>query len=215
MLTILGGELAAPATGRRHNRLHSDDPNRCPFTAMNKLLGWIAVLAAPFGPGPAQANDAALQRCRAVAESAARLACYDALPIPGPAPGVAPVAAANAGANTVATTQIHAAAPGATTLSTTTLRAAPVAANEAGFGLEQKRDEQLKVIVSRILGPVEGWGPRTKFRLENGQLWQVSDDSTAVYNLQSPKVKIERAVLGGFEMELEGAKRAPRVKRLE
>jgi hypothetical protein len=100
-------------------------------------------------------------------------------------------------------------------LSTTTLRAAPVAATEAGFGLEQKRDEQLKVIVSRIVGPVEGWGPRTRFRLENGQVWQVSDDSTAVYNLKSPNVKIERAVLGGFEMEIEGAKRAPRVKRVE
>jgi hypothetical protein len=173
---------------------------------------WIALGA---GASSAIANDNALQRCRAMTESAARLACYDALPIAGAVAGVAANAAATAGANSVATTQLNAAAPGATTLSTTTLRAAPVAATEAGFGLEQKRDEQLKVIVSRIVGPVEGWGPRTRFRLENGQVWQVSDDSTAVYNLKSPNVKIERAVLGGFEMEIEGAKRAPRVKRVE
>jgi hypothetical protein len=167
---------------------------------MNKLLGSITVLPIAFLVVSARANDLPLQRCRAIADSAARLVCYDAVPI------------ANAVANAVANSVANA---GATTVSTTTLRAAPVAATEAGFGLEQKRDDQLKMIVSRIVGPVEGWGPRTKFRLENGQVWQVSDDSNAVYNLKSPTVKIERAILGGFEMEIEGAKRAPRVKRVE
>jgi hypothetical protein len=92
---------------------------------------------------------------------------------------------------------------------------ATAATAEAGFGFEQKRDEQLKVIVSRIVGQVDGWGPGTRFRLENGQVWQLSDDSNAVYNLNSPAVKIERAMLGGFEMAIEGVKRAPRVKPLE
>jgi hypothetical protein len=174
---------------------------------MKCLPGLTIALAISSSAGSALANDAALQRCRTLTDSAVRLACYDAVPLAN--------VGGNASANTVSTTQAHPPAAGATTLSTTTLRAAPVVASEAGFGLEQKRDEQLKVILSRIIGPLDGWGPRTQFRLENGQVWQVSDDSNAVYNLKSPAVKIQRATLGGFEMEIEGAKRAPRVKRLE
>ncbi len=184
-----------------------------PSLVMKISLFWTVATACTLGVTAAQADDAALQRCRAVPEAASRLACYDALPL------------ANAGnasstgsstASTLSTQSTKQAPPppvaGAITVSTTTLRPAPT---EAGFGLEQQRDRQVTQIVSRIVGVVEGWGPRTKFRLENGQVWQVSDDSSAVYNLKSPSVKIERAVLGGFEMEIEGAKRAPRVKRLE
>jgi hypothetical protein len=174
------------------------------------LLRASALLLLSCGQA-ATADDAALQRCRALPEAAPRLACYDALPLAN-----AGSAGSTVTANTLSTQSAKQAPPplvaGATSVSTTTLRPAPT---EAGFGLEQQRDQQVTKIVSRVVGVVDGWGPRTQFRLENGQVWQVTDDTSAVYNLKSPKVKIERAVLGGFEMEIEGAKRAPRVKRLE
>lgn len=137
----------------------------------------------------AAADDGALMRCRSVADNSARLACYDAL-VP---------------AATLPTAGTALVSP----------PPAPAAATVATFGLEQQRDQQLKDISSRIVGDVDGWGPRTRFKLENGQVWQISDDSSAIYALKSPRVKISRAVFSGFEMEIEGAKRAPRVKRVE
>ena len=36
-----------------------------------------------------------------------------------------------------------------------------------------------------------------------------------VYFLQSPKVTVKRALMGGFQLDIEGAKRTPRVRRVE
>ncbi len=120
----------------------------------------------------AAADDAALRACRAMADTAARLACYDALP----------------------------------------LAAALGAALTQGFGRERKDD--VAEIVSHIPGLFEGWGPRTRFTLANGQVWQVEDGSSGVYALRDPKVTVRRAALSGFELEVEGAKRVPRVRRV-
>jgi hypothetical protein len=138
----------------------------------------------------AMAQDNGLQRCRLISDNVARLTCYDTLVLPLPA--------ANSPRADVPL-------PGAIV---------PVPA-VALFGMEHQNDRQVKDISTRILGNFEGWGPRSRFRMENGQVWQISDDSSAVYALKSPRVTISRAVFGGFEMEVEGANRAPRVKRLE
>jgi hypothetical protein len=153
-----------------------------------KWNSWL-LLVSLCGSG-AMAQDNGLQRCRLISDNVARLSCYDTLVLPLPAG---------------ATPRPDAPLPG---------EIVPVPA-VALFGMEHQNDRQVKEINTRILGNFEGWGPRSRFRLENGHVWQISDDSSAVYALQSPRVKISRAVLGGFEMEIEGAKRAPRVKRLE
>ena len=134
---------------------------------------------------PAAADETALRRCRTLADAPARLACYDALPL------AAPVAAAT---------------PAATPASTP-----PVAAT---FGL-QRTDAAVAEIVSSIPGLFEGWRAGERIRLANGQLWQVSDDSTAVYYLRDPKVTVRRAAMGTFVLDIEGARRLPRVRRLE
>ena len=51
--------------------------------------------------------------------------------------------------------------------------------------------------------------------MTNGQVWQVSDGSSASYYLRDPKVTVRRAPLGGFDMEIEGARKSPRVQRVE
>jgi hypothetical protein len=151
--------------------------------------GWLLLVC--LGSTGALAQDNDVRRCRMITDNMARLNCYDTLLLPLPS-------------GTLARSS-DAPLPG---------EIVPVPA-VALFGMEHQSDRQVKEISSRIVGNFEGWGPRSRFRLENGQVWQISDESSGVYALKSPRVKIARAVLGGFEMEIEGANRAPRVKRLE
>lgn len=138
----------------------------------------------------AAAEDIDFRRCRALPDAAARLACYDALPLATPT-----AAAGIAGGNAA---RVNAAPP----------------AGVAAFGLPESRNE-IAEIASSLAGRFEGWGPRTQFRLVNGQLWQVSDDSSGVYDLQDPRVKVRRATFGTFMLDIDGARRSPRVRRVE
>lgn len=76
-------------------------------------------------------------------------------------------------------------------------------------------DAEVNRIESRLTGKLEGWGPYTRFRLENGQVWQVNDDTSRMLDLDKPKVAIRRGALGVFYMEFEGTNYSPRVKRLQ
>jgi hypothetical protein len=153
---------------------------------------WILLLAS----GAAVADDAAMQRCRGISEGTARLACYDAITVPSPAP--APRAAA------AASPASPAASP-------------PQRQSPAQFGMEQRQVSQgeLPSIQSHIPGHFEGWQPRTRIRLANGQVWQVTDDSTRRFDLDNPKVTIRRGALGSFFLDIEGDNHAPRVRRVE
>ena len=134
--------------------------------------------------GSALADDAALLRCRAISDGPARLACYDALPLGGPANS-----AAGAGA------------------------AAPTAQQ---FGLEQKSAEgAIQAIESHIPGRFEGWAPKSRITLANGQVWEIADDSKAFLNVENPKVRVRRGAIGAFYLEIEKTNRSPRVRRVQ
>ena len=170
-------------------------------------------LAAPLGAAclflagaAAAASDADLARCRALGDATARLACYDGLlpasatsaplavaPRPAPVAPVAPVAAAPT-------------------------PAAPVASvpATAGFGFELRAIQSAPdALDSRITGLFEGWDPGTRIRLDNGQVWQVIDDSRAYIGQRDPKVRISRAAMGSFLFEVEGRRSVARVRRIE
>lgn len=135
----------------------------------------------------ALADETGLLKCRAMKDSAARLACYDALP-------VAPAAARPA-----------AAAP-----------SAPAKPAPEQFGLEERRFAPvLDAIESRISGRFDGWGPNARFQLANGQVWQVADGSSGAHWIENPKVRIRRGLLGAFFLEIEGTNRSPRVTRVQ
>ncbi len=70
-------------------------------------------------------------------------------------------------------------------------------------------------IESQIPGRFEGWQPNTSIRLANGQVWQVTDGSSRMYDVNNPKVTIARGVLGAFYLNLEGDNRTVRVKRIQ
>jgi hypothetical protein len=176
----------------------------------------LLALAAPL----AHADDEALRRCRGLADAGARLACYDALPL-----AAAVTRAATPQAPAAAAVPAVPAPPARTMAAIAPLpdtpappRPAPLAADPAAaaaaFGLDRARTE-LAELASTIPGTFEGWGPRTRIRLANGQVWQVSDDSVGEYYLNSPRVTIRRAPLGGYVMEIEGARRMAKVRRVE
>src|SRR5512139_658575 len=140
----------------------------------------------------ALADDAGILRCRAIKESAARLACYDAIAVPSAAPAAPAAAQPKAGTPAAA----PAAAPRAA-------EAAPTPAQQ--FGMEQKTPAaQLEAIESTIPGMFEGWGPNTVITLANGQAWQISDSSSGYIHMENVKVKIRRAFMGSFVIEFEG-----------
>ncbi|MGZ5183294.1 MAG: hypothetical protein ACXWC2_22675 [Ramlibacter sp.] len=154
------------------------------------LFAWGALAA---GAAPA-ADDAAILQCRALADGARRLACYDALPV-----AASPAAAAVSG---------PAAVPAAV----------PAAAPEQKFGLRppvKKQDAAPDAIRSSVAGRFEGWAPGTVFTLTNGQVWKVTDDTDAVLPImQNPTVEITRGLLGAYFLQVEGHANTARVVRI-
>lgn len=164
------------------------------------MKSWFLLL---FVSGAALADDAALLHCRTLADGPLRLACYNAIPlgVSAPAASVAGVAAAPAAS--------AAAVPAAQTR----------AELERNFGNEQKifaeQTAQLKSIDSRIEGKFYGWVANQRIHLANGQVWKIADDSSEELELTDPKVTVERGLLGAIFLDIDGARMAPKVKRVK
>jgi predicted lipid-binding transport protein (Tim44 family) len=150
----------------------------------------------------ALADDAGILRCRAIKDSAARLACYDGIAVPSAA-AAQPKAAAPSSAG-AASAPAAAATP-----------AAPATPAQQ-FGLESKTPvAQLDYVESTVPGLFKGWGANTIITLANGQQWQISDGSTGYVNMENAKVKIKRGFMGSFYLDIEGNNRVPRVRRVK
>ncbi|MDN4053853.1 hypothetical protein QPK32_12265 [Massilia sp. YIM B02763] len=141
--------------------------------------------------GAVLADDAALLACRKLDDTAARLACYDAIP----------ANSAKVGAPRAAATAAAAAAP---------------ADPAQSFGLENvRRPEAPKLIESALVGRIDGWGPNTQFKLANGQVWRVSDGSSGMLDpVTDPKVRITRNMFGTMFIEFPGTNQTAKVKRV-
>jgi hypothetical protein len=152
--------------------------------------------------GTALADDAGLLRCRAIKDPAARLSCYDALVVPASGARATPMAPAQA-------------TPGGQPAAAASAPP-PAPQTPQQFGLEYKSlPAVLDSIESTIPGRFEGWGPNANIKLANGQVWQVTDDSSGVHWIENPKVRIRRGALSAFYMEIEGTNRSPKVRRLQ
>jgi hypothetical protein len=138
-----------------------------------------------FISAAALASETTLEQCRGIADPAARLACYDALPV-----------SANTGVG-----QPPARLP----------------ETPAQFGLSREvtPSVDLASIESTIPGHFDGWYPNRRVRLANGQVWQVADGTTRLYELDNPKVTIRRGVLGAYYLDLSIDNRSIRVSRVE
>jgi len=175
------------------------------------LFAALAVVA------PAQAaDDAALARCREIADPTARLACYDALPKSGvearpgttaPAPAAAPAPSSAPGTQ---------AKPPAEQFGLENRTSPPKTMAEL-FGLESRTPppKTLDQIDVRVLGTFEGWWPDAFIKLVNGQVWQVTDGTSRFYQIENATVTITRGIGGAFYLNLVGDNRTVRVKRVQ
>lgn len=84
--------------------------------------------------------------------------------------------------------------------------AAEVAAAAAiDRAVKERKVQPPQVIESRIVGPFNGYGPRTFFHLENGQVWRPSNGEVARYTTtQNPAVVIYKDFFG-YKMFIENA----------
>lgn len=86
----------------------------------------------------------------------------------------------------------------------------------ADFGLPPKPDpNELQAVQTHLPGPFNGWSAKQRFTLANGQVWEISDDSSAFGRGNDVKVTVRRGSLGSFFIDFEGVTRSPRVKRVE
>lgn len=145
--------------------------------------------------GAAWAGDAAMLRCRAVPEVAARAACYDAIPVGKP----------DAGAASAAAPAPPASAPAAREAAIAAFGAPPAVA----------REQQLQSFETRIAGKFEGWEPGQNIKLANGQVWRVVDDSVDTFDAVDPEVTVRRGLLGATFLDIAGAHRSPKVRRVQ
>ncbi|MDR7335233.1 hypothetical protein [Roseateles asaccharophilus] len=147
--------------------------------------------------GPAFGQDASLQRCRVIADTTARLACYDALADARPKPP----AAAAAPMTPVAPV---AAAP------------APAPKPADTFGLPVKRPKgEPETVQSSVGADFAGWGPNQSIKLANGQVWQIIDGTSVSMPRGARNVSVRRGMFGAFHLDFEGLNTSPKVKRLE
>lgn len=72
-------------------------------------------------------------------------------------------------------------------------------------------------IEAHLDGTFTGWSPGTRFRLDNGQVWESvgGDGFRPVRPLERPGVTIRRAAFGSFILRVEGYNASVRVRRIE
>ncbi len=168
-------------------------------------IGLALVLAVPAGakdktPPPAPQAYKDLVACKAIADPAARLACFDAQ--------VGKLEQATAAGEVVVTD-----------------RAAVRETRKGLFGFRLPSlglfggDDDDKDEIKEILGTVAaartfGYGS-WRITLEDGSVWEQTDSERLVFDpRKGDKVKIYRAALGTYRMNVDG-QRAIRVRRVE
>jgi len=88
------------------------------------------------------------------------------------------------------------------------------AKSDDNFGLIIRDDRDS--ISSKIVGNFEGWSGTTKFKLENGQIWQQSSFGVLRVKMSNPNIVIKRSILSDtYTLKIEGLNSSIRVKRIE
>jgi len=107
------------------------------------------------------------------------------------------------GAGAPAPAQAPAAAGSAATAGTATA--------DSQVGFENARREAFS---SSISGTFKGWFGKTKFELENGQVWQQVESDRYPMNAENPVVTIEPGTFNSWRLRVEGYNRTTLVKRI-
>ena len=68
---------------------------------------------------------------------------------------------------------------------------------------------------AEVVAPFDGWGGKTVFRLDNGQIWQQRQQGTYRHKDTGNQVRLAQNFLGGWEMTVLSTGRSIGVKRLK
>lgn len=79
---------------------------------------------------------------------------------------------------------------------------------------EEVREVVRQGVSTRIVGEFEGWTGKTRFYLENGQVWEQRRGGRWKISLQNPEVLITQNLLGSYEMEVVSEGRSIGVRKL-
>jgi hypothetical protein len=170
----------------------------------------LAVCAAPAIAQGAQPLDK-VYACAAMADGAARLACYDA--------AVAGLKKAQSGGDVavVSRDQIQKAEKDAFGLQRPALaelveKPAPAAVTTGPKATNVQSPDQVTLAIKDVSTGADG---RYRFVMENGQVWRQTDE-VSLERLKDPGLtaEIRKAALGTFMMKI-GNRKAIRVKRVE
>ena len=77
------------------------------------------------------------------------------------------------------------------------------------------KEAEYEDIQSRIDGAFNGWNGPTRFRLQNGQVWETNSMRSYNYSAVDPEVVITRNWLGIYRMRIVETGRAINVRRVE
>lgn len=89
--------------------------------------------------------------------------------------------------------------------------AAPAMAAAAPAATPARAD----AINAHIVGDFNGWRGATRFTLDNGQVWEQTDDGIVTLgHLTNPKVTISRGLFNAYYMSVEGVREVVQVKRV-
>lgn len=90
-------------------------------------------------------------------------------------------------------------------------------ANEAPV-LQVENEEVIEVVkqgmTSKIVGEFNGWSGKTRFVLENGQVFEQRRPGRWKITLDNPEVHIRQNLMGAYEMEIVSERRSIGVRRL-
>ena len=190
-------------------------------TTRYSIFGLLAI-SALFG-ATAQAADPSL--CAAIADSAARLICYDAVLRPAPAAAAAPVAKAPPAAPAPAPVAkaapaVAAVSPAAVAAAAPAAVAAPAAepAKRAGimsmFGLLPKRQKQDRPQLQATVVDIKVRSDGQIVTLDNDQVWMITEPQRDPFAEPDDEIVIDPASLGSFLMSRASGGASVRVKRL-
>lgn len=100
-------------------------------------------------------------------------------------------------------------------LITYTAKDAPVIAKTSTAVKEEKKKTQNEGTRSRIVGHFSGWGDKTRFTLENGQVWEQRYGAKWKTSLENPEVIIKKTFLGTYTITVVAEDKTTGVKQIK
>lgn len=92
---------------------------------------------------------------------------------------------------------------------------APKEKAEESFGQEELKAprKELTELHSRAIGKFKMWEKGLEVKLENGQVWEITDHRSAYHMVENPKITIEKGIFDSYLLGIEGLNKRFRVVR--